>query len=323
MMEDLNQSMFTCFSELPTELRLQIWGHALPEDMLEVCVCWPLEENEPTKPLNPFLVDTCFSVLMHVCRESRELAISKTQFRYSLLAGCLVPFRPFRPDLDVFYITLTRHAADFDKYPRGMSHLALDMHTLHEGESLWELLGATALNVRTLRCVPPAPKAIVDTQVRFRPPVRRCRLRDVVQPVDGSQSHIVYTNRDYGRRMTGMDRYLQDMKTRVLHDLEDHGVFSPTSDVSREPLQRWFGEGERLPIEFMVQTFEEYRGGRWVSSSDHPVTFEYQRIDSQDTRKAISKVKAYRVSEEERWTPLRNPETFRVNDIQQDEVQFD
>lgn len=330
---------FTIFDDLPTELRCMIWRCALPDDTPEVCIPWPLDEepvrwqpgHEPpvaprAKFLEPFLVDTGFPVLMRVCREARGVATSLTRFRYSPLACCPVPFRAFRPDLDVLYVSVCRPPSDINlvpkwgPFPPGTRHLALDLHSIKDGGFLWILVGNPALDVRSVTCVLPASNALLDTAARFRPPVRRCRLREVRQPPDGSQSHIIYVDRGFDRRMTGMARYLEEVRDHVGAEFADVLEVAALPD---EYLRRWDAAERRFDVAFDARTFEEYRGGRWVPNSDHLVRFDWQSIIFPATRGPIENVKAYKVSEAEKWTPLRNPETFRVNDIQQDEVPLD
>ncbi|KAI0152166.1 hypothetical protein F4776DRAFT_14960 [Hypoxylon sp. NC0597] len=328
--------LFTRFNDLPLELRRIIWKLALPDDTPEVCIPWPLNEEPSvwcyedgvlvtdTKHIEPFLVDTCFPVLMHVCRESREVAVRHLRFRYSPVAGCPVPFREFRPDLDIMHVGVGRRPEDqnilprWGLYPRGTRHLALDLHTIKDGSCLWFLLGKAYPEVQTVTCVLPASNALLDTAVRVRPPVRRCRLRSVEQPSDGSQSHIIYVDRGYDRRMTGMGRYLEEVQDYIGAQFLSLLEYNETYNLTEVYNRRWNAAECRFDIEFLAQTFEEYRGGRWVPSSDHTVYFD-QQGPSSSARFAANR---YQVSEAEKWTPLRNPETFRVNDIQQNEVPF-
>ncbi|KAI0841228.1 hypothetical protein F5Y06DRAFT_215834 [Hypoxylon sp. FL0890] len=336
MATDINPPLFTRFNDLPLELRRIIWKLALPDDNPEICIPWPLNEKPSdwgyengvfvtnTTFLEPFLVDTCFPVLMHVCRESRELAVSQLRFRYSPIAGCPVPFRAFRPDLDIMHISFFREPTDqnvmlrWGLYPRGTRHLAFDLHTVKDGTCLWFLVGQ-GLDVQTVTCVLPVPSnAIVDTAVRVRPPVRRCRLRPVEQPSDGSQSHIIYVDRGFDRRMTGIRHYLEEVQDVIGTQFLEFLELLQGSNRQKEYNSRWNAAEGRFDFEFLAQTFEEYRGGRWVPSSDHTVYFDFQSARSS----ARSAANRFRMSEAEEWAPLRNPETFRVNDIQQDEVQL-
>ncbi|KAK8110770.1 uncharacterized protein PG998_007227 [Apiospora kogelbergensis] len=92
------------FNELPTELRLAIWTFALPdEDAPEL-----LFYGGPEDQQGPIMVNTGYPVLMHVCAESRAVALRETYLEYSRNAGMKIPRRRYRPDLDVQYINL-RH----------------------------------------------------------------------------------------------------------------------------------------------------------------------------------------------------------------------
>ncbi|KAI8965602.1 hypothetical protein F5Y11DRAFT_295875 [Daldinia sp. FL1419] len=337
MSEEVNLWAFPKFNNLPIELRHSVWEFALPEDIPEICIPWPLEEGPGNRShdliplvrsnyLHPFLVDTCFPTIMYVCQESRYLAISRLRFRYSHVAGCPVPFRAFRPDLDTVYITLCRPPTDiitiprWGRYPPGTQHVALDLHTIKDGSYLWVLLSDPTLDLRTMSCILPASEAILDTAVRFRPPFRRCRFREVKRPSNGSENNIIYVDRGYDRRMTGMGRYLEEVRDTISTEFSE--IFE-RQEVPEEYLRRWNEEEVKFDVKLLAKTFEEYRGGRWVPSSEHPARFDSQSIIFPASWEALGNATTYQVSELERWTPLRNPETFRVNDIQQNEVPFE
>lgn len=110
---------FHCFAQLPAELRHLIWkiSLALYQDESEVCLCWPSNLSigygedvflsPDCLPKLPFTVDLPFPSAMHVCRESRAAVLARGspfRFRDSSAAGCPVPFRLFRPDLDTLFI---------------------------------------------------------------------------------------------------------------------------------------------------------------------------------------------------------------------------
>ncbi|KAI2607081.1 uncharacterized protein GGS25DRAFT_317756 [Hypoxylon fragiforme] len=319
MSTNTHRPLFTRFRDLPLELRRAIWGFALPDDVPEICIPWPVEEvltetPSPSKILKPFLVDTCFPTLMHVSREAREVAISRTKFRYSPLAGCNVPFRAFRPDLDILYVSLCRPPTDINvapnwgMYPSGTRHVALDLHTLKDGSYLGLLLSNQNYDIRTVTCVMPAPQgAIVDTATRCRPPVRRCRIRPVEEPTNGTQSYIILVDRGFDSRMTGMSRYLEEVSDYASGEF----VVFLNQEPTHSRIRGWNVAERRFDAQFLAGTFEEYRKGRWVDSSDHAVHFKHTNSSS---------VRSHRPSDSENWTPLRNPEKFRVNDIQQNEV---
>ncbi|KAI0010000.1 hypothetical protein F4779DRAFT_579514 [Xylariaceae sp. FL0662B] len=352
MSSDTYYPAFGVFNNLPFELRTLIWEYALPEDIPEVCIPWPLDEG-PTDPdinnavnpnttrikrskyISPLLVDTCFPVLMHVCRESREVAL-RLRFRYSPVAGCPVPFRSFRPDIDILYVSVCRspnplNAVEWGPFPegaRGARHVALDLHSVGDGRELWTLVTDPFLDVQTVTCVLPAPNALIDTALRFRPPVRRCRLREVLQPSHGGQSHIISVDRGIDRRMSGLSTYLEEIQDTIAQEfaswLDDNGVpFRLSLDRLPASLARkWDPREPRFKLKFSAQLFEEYRGGQWAPNSDYKILFQFQRTRNRVLWAGINNAKVYQVGELEKWTPLRDPEKFRVNDIQQDEVRI-
>lgn len=102
------------FNRLPLEIKQVIWQLALHAavDAPEVCITWPLKSCYHDKISKPLLVDTAFPVLMHVCGEWRDFAFSFCQrpgfsikFRFSRLAECPVPYRPFRASTDILYVS--------------------------------------------------------------------------------------------------------------------------------------------------------------------------------------------------------------------------
>lgn len=94
-------------NRVPREVKEAIWKSALPDDEPEVCIMWPLRFQGLSQTTQTLPVDTAFPVLMHVCREWRAFVLSPLSgvaFRRSRLAGCGVPYRPYRPDLDAFFV---------------------------------------------------------------------------------------------------------------------------------------------------------------------------------------------------------------------------
>ncbi|KAI1379593.1 hypothetical protein F4677DRAFT_337507 [Hypoxylon crocopeplum] len=335
---------FTRFSSLPEHVRARIWKFSLPEDTPEVCIPWPLEEdparfafgqvlvNPPavawTKLLEPLLVDTPFPVAMHVSRESRHTAKCNTRFRYSLVAGCPVPFRAFRPDFDILYINICRPITDDDdsvypkwgRYPKGTRHIALDLHSMRSGKHLHHL---TSLAIETISCVLTDTDApIMDVAHRFRPPTRRCRLREF-DVSDYSQDIWVNPTLMWRGGEKGVRRYLDEVgrslnKEYVENVMDKAGNFcNYIPEVMKE---KWDAKKKKIKIEFFAKTFEEYRGGQWVPNSSHAVCFDYQYPITPWANGLIQRTPPYRVTEAEKLTPLRDPEKFRVNDIQQIEV---
>ncbi|CEJ93465.1 hypothetical protein VHEMI09051 [[Torrubiella] hemipterigena] len=119
----------TDFNTLPSEIRQAIWQFTIQDDEPEVCLCWPtmpsgfLDSLADSVPQLPLTVDTAFPVAMHICRESRAVMQSPRsgiRFRASEVAGCRVPFRLYRADLDALYLSA-----------QWMHLFLLDMHLAH------------------------------------------------------------------------------------------------------------------------------------------------------------------------------------------------
>ena len=103
------------FSDPPFDIRLLIWLFIIAENEEEVCLCWPGDAPEypgeqPLEhpPVLPLTVDTACPLGMHICRESRVVALNPSmggvRLRASHVARCMTPFRCFRPELDVLYL---------------------------------------------------------------------------------------------------------------------------------------------------------------------------------------------------------------------------
>ncbi|KAH9238022.1 hypothetical protein K456DRAFT_1721613 [Colletotrichum gloeosporioides 23] len=107
-------------SVLPPEIRAMVWKFSLPDDVPEVCV-FQKPSIYATSVFSTLVVDTAFPALVHVCRETRYFVfntkISGISFRYSDLAGCDTPYRPFRNELDTL----------LNAYGSGVNHIPTDV----------------------------------------------------------------------------------------------------------------------------------------------------------------------------------------------------
>ncbi|KAH6655151.1 hypothetical protein BKA67DRAFT_227515 [Truncatella angustata] len=126
---------FPQFSQLPLELRRQIWEAALEDESVGLCII----SNASTTSANrsPPLADVDLHTLMHVCHESRCMAQShfgytmRRDLNQTFLGAC----RGFHAGLDVLYIPTDRYDGFFDwrfldSWPadRQPHHIALDGH---------------------------------------------------------------------------------------------------------------------------------------------------------------------------------------------------
>lgn len=121
-------------------------------------------------------VNTAFSVLMHVNRESRQFAQRTTssglRYRSSRLAGCMVPFRLFDPELDSLYFSkenasgllpLFQNSVADDKFMSRLRHLAFGYNV--RGVELGQvrlMLCNRCPNLQSISVVFPEAAAVVD-----------------------------------------------------------------------------------------------------------------------------------------------------------------
>ncbi|KXX82581.1 Sodium/hydrogen exchanger 2 [Madurella mycetomatis] len=97
----------------------------MPDDEPEVCIPQyeGLRLRHTGEPLEPMVVETAFPVLMHVCRESRAFVLHHSQvcFHFSEEAGCYVPARPFRPELDTVFLDQNAQGVLWNSLSAGVS----------------------------------------------------------------------------------------------------------------------------------------------------------------------------------------------------------
>lgn len=90
---NLTMKQFYGFSDSPTEVRHQIWLHCVPDNEAEVCRTWP--SNVPSTAF--VRIDTGSAT-----QDSRRNGVL---CRASQTAGCQTPFRSFRPELGVLFLS--------------------------------------------------------------------------------------------------------------------------------------------------------------------------------------------------------------------------
>lgn len=240
---------FTLFSNLPVELQLAVWALCIPGPEPEVCIVWPLgiEEyaSEPEEPALPFIVDTAWPAVAHVCRAAREAVFSSgaLRLRHSRVAGCAVPFRHFIPAIDTLYWGRYQAGAMriFLRKPEnahvalGLRHLAVEVGAGYTHSELAGLIRQRAVYLRTLSFVLPGTMGNVCSPTRsFLPPARRCKLRDISdETLDRIKMVRVFYReelediplREYLLRQRGiMDDYVREFA--VLHDGDEGTAWS-------------------------------------------------------------------------------------------------
>ncbi|KAI1434103.1 hypothetical protein GGR50DRAFT_664829 [Xylaria sp. CBS 124048] len=97
---------FTRFPSLPPELRHTVWDMFIDSltDVSELLVHESSEFTPLNDPITAPTVYTAFPATMHVNHEARHISKRRIRLTYSSNASCMVPVRPFRPELDVLYI---------------------------------------------------------------------------------------------------------------------------------------------------------------------------------------------------------------------------
>ncbi|KAG7291343.1 hypothetical protein NEMBOFW57_001358 [Staphylotrichum longicolle] len=187
------------FNSLPLEIKQTIWQLALHAavDEPEVCIVWPIKTGGYDPISKPFLVDTAFPVLMHVCGQWREFVLSSCQqpsspvkFRFSRQANCRVPYRHFRPSTDILYSSsmnheeaIKCHLIDWEPgVPRttlaAVRHLAVDWPLwMDPMDFLPELVFRACPDLEKVSVVFPSSRQAIWSC--FKAPAKRCKLRRV------------------------------------------------------------------------------------------------------------------------------------------------
>ena len=262
--------LFSCF---PVEIQLAVWAFAAFAAVLdpqpEVCLVWPLHmepyATPPDQPVLPFVVDTAWPAVVHVCRAAREAVLNKSgavQLRYSSLAGFAVPYRHFIPAIDTLYWGHFQAGAMriFFARPENAS-LAQDLRHLSVELTGWyqlglaELIRGKAVDLRTLSIVFPATINVPGSFQSFLPPARRCKLRNMSdKALDEITMARVPFLRLGEREPMPLRKYLDKQRGNLdSHVLRfyDHGP-DGTAWSTRD---KCFSG-----LEITAQTFVEYRG---------------------------------------------------------------
>ncbi|KAJ6788839.1 hypothetical protein PWT90_05942 [Aphanocladium album] len=192
------------FSKLPLEIRQMIWLLSMPDDEPEVCLLWPVVLHEryeghfAVRATQPLLVDVGWPVAMHVCRESRatmhDQPLSGLLLRTSPAAGCPVPYRAFRPELDTLYWggeSFEATARDWGALLRTVSlmpvlasveSLALELRWGFDvpGDfARYRPLHLPRLRALSLVLADSTSAVVGGMRTGFRQPARRCKLRRI------------------------------------------------------------------------------------------------------------------------------------------------
>lgn len=325
--------MPTKFIDLPLEIRQSIWLFSLPADEPEVCLVWPVklrrfyDDYETRPPAQPFVVDTGFPVAMHVCRESRAIArnqvLSGLRFRSSTAAGCPVPFRAFRPELDTMYWGSENIGAlpsQKGKLPvlNHVRHLAVELPWgFHQNDDEFPMMLTENLPaLRTLSLVVPdsTPASSVLTgpngscpRKSFRQPARRCKLRHL-SPEEGANIRVIppcLWEKWWQLREEDLD---EEEMPLVPTALEEGRMSLDVTLLVRDENGMFMdgGPSQLHNLKMLAQTFIEYqKDGSWKE-----ICAERSWVQTE--------VRILRSGAELSYNQRPDPEKVRVNDIDGD-----
>ncbi|KAI0429254.1 hypothetical protein F5Y09DRAFT_310872 [Xylaria sp. FL1042] len=243
-------SCFTLFNSLPPELRQMIWATLVDsiEDRSEVLIHEPsgFVRSSPSPT-----VFTGFPAPLHVNREARSIARKRLTLVKCPTAPCMVPVRPFRPELDVLYIPWEAWRSFFllkelqygDLWLSKLQHVAVDLcictgftvffHHVHHMPS-----------VRTLRLLLASDHDNYNhnSMLILPHPMARCSLR----PIAAGSNNI-----------WSMPSHLDHINSLAL-DAAENVVQLAASQQAREVVERFTRDGSKLVIEANVLTQFRY-----------------------------------------------------------------
>lgn len=234
---------------------------------------------EASLPSRPFVVDTGFPSLMHVCREARAFVQnshrSRVRFRASSAAGCPVPFRHFRPDIDAMYWgsenieELCSMASEIPELCKVKS-LAIELqwgfrHNHHVISTLIDIMS----ELKTVSIVLPDssdsnwPRQVGEGHEAFKQPARRCKLRLIDQEQE-PVIHVDTTGDDWATPSElvplplALHQCREALERSARTSREDNARSAGITSQSHRD-QRWL---DHLMIN--AQTFSEYqKDGTW------------------------------------------------------------
>ncbi|KAI0970429.1 hypothetical protein F4678DRAFT_480629 [Xylaria arbuscula] len=261
---------FTLFSSLPPELRQIIWGLLIDslQDIPELLIHEPSDFLRSSNSITP-KVYTGFPALLHVNLEARSIAQKRFSFVDCPRAGCMVPVRLFRLDLDVLYIPWEAWRSFFllKEFHYGANWLS---HLQHIAVDICLSTNLTAFfrqahhipSVRTLQFVLPSNRGYFNpsSMLLFPNPISRCTLR----PISAGEKVDEETSSTSTRLWT-MPSYLDNVHKKALEAAEQ-AMRVAANQQARETIERFIRDRTSLVIEARVLT-EFRRSGNGSSSS--------------------------------------------------------
>ncbi|KAI9148962.1 hypothetical protein HJFPF1_11006 [Paramyrothecium foliicola] len=294
---------FTVFPNLPGELQDAIWALAMPDPQPEVCVVSPLvlDASKNEKPRLPFMVDTAWPTVSHVCRDARAsvLRSGALRLRESSTAGFAVPCRAFDPALDTLYWSHVQadSMVAFLNQPenaalaRSLHHVAIEMPAIFPPKTMAELIRRRLVFLRTLSLVLPDQSEGFSLRTAFIPPARRCRLRDL--PAASAQN-ITVSDAPFLDLHTSQGLNLPEFLEWRRADLDD---YARKVNLLGNEGTAWSAREECLAgLELKVQTFIEYTAGVWGEVCGHRKLGDRGLVTEKAFSRPAPRKKAPRVS---------------------------
>jgi hypothetical protein len=313
---------FPLFSSFPVEIQLAVWAFAAVLDpQPDVCLVWPLHldryDTPPDQPVLPYIVDTVWPAVIHVCRAAREAALKSgaVQLRYSPLAGFAVPYRHFIPAIDTLYwgdfqasaMRLFLNQPENASLARDLRHLSVELRASYPSDKLAEFIREKAVDLRTLSIVFPATADVPRYPQAFLPPARRCRLRNMSdEALDAYAMAEVNCLKPGERQPMPFRKYLD----KRLGEMNDH--VRRHHDRMRGPEGTAWSTRDRSfsGLAFTAQTFVEYRGTAAGGNQEQWVETCQDRLITRPDDHGDTAPRPRHVWPEDR----KNPEEYRVLD---------
>ncbi|KAI5927931.1 hypothetical protein F4810DRAFT_705828 [Camillea tinctor] len=304
-------SRFTRFTSLPPEIRYMIYDLALPPDVPELYIL-QADKIPPTNittttttttnnpgtpqdaPQRP-TVYTAYPVLMHVSREARQFAQSRTCLRphyypspspspTASSSSCpllLVPYRLFRPDLDVLYVSWFSFGAFFRRPElflgsatllSRVQHVAVDMILTTNLHRLVEKFRQLR-SLRSLRVVLGTAAGPFWVCAALRLPHPRLARRCALRPFESAQLEATVRGGPMTRPRS-LEWYLRYVHGEARDETRAMLLMAAGDDGAEMEMEigAWDREKRDLDLEIVAQVLVEYQrpagkdGGppRWV-----------------------------------------------------------
>ncbi|KAM0815305.1 hypothetical protein AB5N19_01099 [Seiridium cardinale] len=270
---DDHQLGFPRFSDFPAEIRILIWECAIPDDVPEIHVLKPSSIRPHAYPS----VDTAFPTVMHVSQEARESCVRRLTMRPCPdLDGLQVPYRNFRPELDIMFIGVFNFYAFFSRpeffyggMVRRLRHVAVDIVLATTANRMANVLQyLDKLETMSVVFGQPGHLHVAGQALPQGYAVQRCRLRTLT---NAEYENTLVGDRPRPRDHQPVRSYLSDVRREIEHLTRQ---LIPTLD-EQVNVGVWDYQKRKLKTEFKLnaQTLEEYQEGEWRARQRQHVRF--------------------------------------------------